>query len=44
MVMVNMAIANTNFELMLEMRQKTSFDQQVIGFCKSINLEEKYYS
>jgi hypothetical protein len=44
MMMVNMAIANTNFELMLEMRQKTRFDQQVIGFCKSINLEEKYYS
>lgn len=44
MIIVDLATANTNVELMIEMRQKIRFDQQVIGFCKSINLDEKFFS
>jgi hypothetical protein len=42
--MISMGVLmNHDFNLLKEYRKKTHFDQQVVGFCRSINLPERYY-
>ena len=38
-----LVFSNTNFEAIKNFREKTNFDNQVSGFCKSIALDKKYY-
>ena len=36
-------LMNYDFDLLREYRQKTNFDRQIVGFCKSIDLPRSYY-
>lgn len=42
--LVNAALSQNDFSTLKMLRNKSGFDNQVAGFCRSINLPENYYA